>query len=96
MLPTLPSLSALLTSPAVDARIEPAALEASGPEPRVGNKRGYDATFYHNTRPLFNGNRPVDPHYSDGRLQDFAPGHPLWYKRADGTWGQKTEAHYVE
>jgi hypothetical protein len=99
----LPSLSSLLNStappppPPSGPKLEAAPLESGLTQPRAGEKRSFDDTFMQNPRPLFNGSRPLDPHHGDVRILDgpVRPGSPLWYRRADGTWGNKMESQYI-
>ncbi|ESU06761.1 hypothetical protein FGSG_11955 [Fusarium graminearum PH-1] len=54
------------------------------PPVNVGGKRKHESVFAQNTRPLFNGQRQMDPHYGRSH-RGYSPDHDQGsYSRADG------------
>ncbi|KAI5457998.1 velvet factor-domain-containing protein [Mariannaea sp. PMI_226] len=87
-LPTLPPLmkiSSLMSPlPPIEAQVDPA------PEPPVtstGGKRKHESVFSQSTRPLYNGQRQMDPHYSGVRRGVTPEPDQGMYSRADGKIG---------
>ncbi|KAL0940700.1 sexual development activator [Colletotrichum truncatum] len=62
---------------------------------RAGSKRGYTDTFTENTRSLYDGQRPQDPHHSS-QMYNARAWSELAYKRADGSVGSKPSNNYRE
>lgn len=57
----------------------------------VGAKRHHDAVFGHSSKPLYDGNRPVDPHFRPRGYSQMEPPEQLYsravYSRANGKIG---------
>lgn len=60
----------------------------------TGGKRKHESVFSQSTRPLFNGQRQMDPHYSGGRRRVSPEPDQGMYSRADGQIGLVTFNQY--
>lgn len=100
--PMLPSIEKL-TAPPMAGRSE--FIEAAPPSShnpvyesaRAGTKRGYGDTFIDSQRPLYDRQRPQDPHHNSAHYNHrYVVQDPLEYKRADGTFGVKPANEYYK
>ncbi|KXH36069.1 hypothetical protein CSIM01_13613 [Colletotrichum simmondsii] len=101
--PMLPSIEKL-TAPPMAGRSE--FIEAAPPSShnpvyesaRAGTKRGYGDTFIDSQRPLYDRQRPQDPHHNNSAHYNhrYVVQDPLEYKRADGTFGVKPANEYYK
>ncbi|KAM0242440.1 hypothetical protein ACHAPO_000859 [Fusarium lateritium] len=67
--------------PVIEPQVEPL---PELPPVNVGGKRKHESVFAQNTRPLFNGQRQMDPHYGRSH-RGYSPDHDQGsYSRADG------------